>query len=555
MTQNLRNIASKTIFEPLHAQFVHLTQKGIFLHLQRDSKKETPQAALVQVSAAYPWPGTAENGSWLLNGLFQYPGGIESAIAAFWGPTDAPGRHCFSWLPDLRALGGDQARQTARFLIASWMDTHGAKPQKPVWDIECTAKRLSSLILLYDFHGASAHSVYQALTAEIIGRHATYLVKIVPTLRPSRAALEAAAALILAGLATDTYTPWVEVGEEGLCKNLSAQILADGGHISRSPQELAETLRLCIDLKRMYMESGKPAPEQMIQAIDRMADALQVFRFTDRKLTLFHGSQEQSDAILDLLIFQAGASRNKPLRSLPDSGFERMSLGRTVILFDVGKPPAYPFDKKASCAPLAFEMAFGKERIIVNCGTHPFSKEWMQALRATPAHSSVTLANRNAFEVKKDGFLGRTAKRVTSRREELGQAVLVEGEHDGYVPVNNYKHKRRLYLTDRGQDFRGEDTLYTESEATPETPIPFAVRFHLHPRVKVSLVRDGSEALLRLPSGIGWRFQLSGGRLSLEDSVYMGEGYSPVKTRQIVVSGEIHDTAHQIRWALQREGA
>ncbi|MGB1076944.1 MAG: heparinase II/III domain-containing protein, partial [Bdellovibrionales bacterium] len=80
----------------------------------------------------------------------------------------------------------------------------------------------------------------------------------------------------------------------------------------------------------------------------------------------------------------------------------------------------------------------------------------------------------------------------------------------------------------------------------------------LHPKVRASLVRHGGSALLRLYSGSGWRFEQSGGVLSLEESVYMGgdqEGGVPIKTQQLVLSFDIGANMFgtQVKWAFQRE--
>ena len=80
------------------------------------------------------------------------------------------------------------------------------------------------------------------------------------------------------------------------------------------------------------------------------------------------------------------------------------------------------------------------------------------------------------------------------------------------------------------------------------------LRFHLHPRVLVSPIRDGAEFLLRLPSGIGWRLHQTGAHLSLDNSIYLGEGSRPLKTKQIIMQAEMTGDRHQICWGLQREG-
>jgi uncharacterized heparinase superfamily protein len=107
-------------------------------------------------------------------------------------------------------------------------------------------------------------------------------------------------------------------------------------------------------------------------------------------------------------------------------------------------------------------------------------------------------------------------------------------------------HRRRLFLGAGGEDLRGEDRL----EGTKDGH--FAIRFHLHPEVQVSLVQSGAAALLRLPKGGGWRFMARGAQMSLEPSVYLGDESQSRRSEQIVLSGRIAaDTT--VSWSLRRE--
>ena len=107
-------------------------------------------------------------------------------------------------------------------------------------------------------------------------------------------------------------------------------------------------------------------------------------------------------------------------------------------------------------------------------------------------------------------------------------------------------------LGNQGHDLRGEENLTCTVGLSK--PIVSTMRFHLHPKVQVSLIREGEEALLRLPGGSGWRFYITGGTLSLENSVYFGEGSEMRKTKQLVVTAPMEEDTLQLKWALQREG-
>ena len=87
----------------------------------------------------------------------------------------------------------------------------------------------------------------------------------------------------------------------------------------------------------------------------------------------------------------------------------------------------------------------------------------------------------------------------------------------------------------------------------PVTPRRFEVRFHLHPTVQASLLANHEAALLRLPSGAGWRFRSGGAAIRLEDSIYMGRRGDARRTQQIVLTGETGEGERIVKWAIRRE--
>ena len=106
-------------------------------------------------------------------------------------------------------------------------------------------------------------------------------------------------------------------------------------------------------------------------------------------------------------------------------------------------------------------------------------------------------------------------------------------------------HRRSLYVASSGDDVRGEDMI--EAFA----PQPFALRFHLHPDVSAS-PQQGGAVLLRLRSGAGWRLRADGGRIGIENSIYLG-GAEPRRSEQVVVTGS-PDGPQQVKWAISKVG-
>jgi uncharacterized heparinase superfamily protein len=511
------------------------------------------------VTPSDTWPGDPDRGRWLCGGAFALSEGLYLELAGeYWEPEGVAegwlvAMHGFEWLRDLRALGGDAARRQARDMAQDWIRRY-QNWDGFAWRGDVTGLRIANWIALYDFFGASADDQWQDMMMESLMRQARHLARALPGALHGVGLLQGIRGLVFAGIALPGRENWLEQGLDLLEDETARQILPDGGHVSRSPSQLVEALRVFIDIRGALRAGGYPVPPPVEHTIDRMAQALRFFRYADKGLALFHGAQEGDIGLLDCVLLKANGNNSKGriLRGLPQSGYERVTVGRSVLMMDCGAPASYPHDHEAHAAPLAFEFMYGKERIFVSCGAHPLDRDWADALRATAAHNTLGLDYRNACEIRNDGHLGRRPRSVTVTRDENADACLIEGSHDGYVPVNGITHRRRLYLGDGGHDLRGEENLTCTVGLSKSVDV--AVRFHLHPRVQVSLVKDGAEALLRLPGGAGFRFFHSGGVMQLENSIYMGTGARARKTKQIVIYGQMNSDHATLKWALQREG-
>jgi uncharacterized heparinase superfamily protein len=503
-----------------------------------------------------PWPGDAGRGRWLLrSGVFTIGGDTLALHNANWTPKDVEPiwlEHIngFDWLRDLRALGGDQGRRTARLMIENWIGKYGAW-HETTWRADILGRRLSNWLAAYDFFGDSADEKFQNLFFDSVVRQLRHLSRAVPSQLSGIPFLYALKGLAYGGLTFERRENYLELALHYLDDEIDKQILSDGGHVTRNPQMLLEAIRILIDIRSALRQGGYPVIPKIQHALDRAVPALRFFRHGDGGFALFNNTQRHEAEVIKNTVMQAG-SRARTLNSLPQTGYERISMGRSLMIADVGKPPIWPHDQLAHIAPLSFEFSHGRERIFVNCGTHPTCPNWQDALRSTPAHNTLIINDRNMCDLHKDGSMGHRPKTIVVDRDDKSkETVLVDACHDGYVPINGITHRRRFYMTDKGHDFRGEDNLTCAVGLA--TPHDIALRFHLHPMVKVSLIKNGEEALLRLNNGMGWRFTIIGGDLALENSVYLEEGTRPRKTKQLVVSGKMDSDHRQFKWALQLE--
>ncbi len=124
------------------------------------------------------------------------------------------------------------------------------------------------------------------------------------------------------------------------------------------------------------------------------------------------------------------------------------------------------------------------------------------------------------------------------------------GSHDGYRRLGA-THTRRLLLSRDGAVLAGEDEV---ALAVAQAGMPAAARFHLHPNVRASLVREGTGALLALASGEVWSFEAGGLPLAIEESLFLAAADGRRKTEQLVVAFDAVATP-RIAWRLSRISA
>lgn len=499
-----------------------------------------------------PWPGNIETGRSLCKGLFTVGGAAIPFAHDLWDETDHYPQwiehlHGFSWLRDLRALGGDQSRRLARQMVDRWIAQNDRWDDR-IWTPQILGQRISMWLSTYDFFCGSAEDRFQERYVASLMRQAKHLSRIFPGDLHGLELLRAAKGLIFAGLAFPDRETWAVQGFEAALREIPKQILKDGGHVSRSPQILAETLQIMLDLRCALYRANLPVPDVLKRSIERAGSALKFFRYADKKLGLFHGGQESDIGLLDAIQAQV-VSSGKCETSLRDSGFQRAVLGRSLFMLDVGSIPDKPYDRGHHSAPLAFEFAYGRERIFTNCGSHPSHPDWKQVLRHTAAHNALTINGRPVHETHDDGSIIRHHAPIECTRVETKDTCLLDAVHDGYARAG-VTHRRRFYLSKQGHDLRGEETLI--GKKAPPKPRQIDVRFHLHPRVIASMNEDGTEATLQLPGGTTWKFHAVNAKVALENSIHFGSGIRPAKTRQLVVTAMMTGTHLQLKWALQR---
>jgi uncharacterized heparinase superfamily protein len=512
---------------------------------------------------AIRWPGDAKRGTALLAGNFYLAGETVRLTAPYAAPTEAGADwlaefHGFAWLADLATLGNGEARETGRVAIATWI-AGNATWHELSWRSDVLAARLVAWVTQFEsfFAGGGDDKLRDALLASL-ARQARHLARVAAWEANGAARLHALKGLILADVALGMNERRVAAALDQLSRELPLQVRPDGGQVERSPAVQLIVLRDLVDIRTALRTAHIVVPEALQNAIDRMAPMLRLFRHGDGRLAQFNDTSEEYGALADLLLTRSEVRGRAPL-SAPHSGFQRLQCGKTIVIVDTGAPPPHGLDHHAHAGTLSFEMSVGRERLIVNCGAYRgASPDWRRAARNTAAHSTAIVADTNSAAILADFTIGHRPSVGTTTRAETEGSLWIAASHDGYAAEFGLTHSRQLFLSADGDDLRGEDNLTAEEGKTGSAGAAFAIRFHLHPTVQVSLIQDGGAALLRLASGTGFRLRAQGAQMSLAESIYLGSGEMK-KTQQIVLTSHVGaapdgTAAATVKWAIRREG-
>ncbi len=515
-----------------------------------------------------PRPRRLDDADVFMRGRFRLAGQVFEIRSGSIFDVNLPSRefaaalHGFDWLRHVEVANSDHARLFALKLTQQWLKRHG-KLHRFSWQPEIVAERFLNIFAHSRFFLINSDLVWRSRFFVSLRNQACMLARTIHETPDGLPRLKAAAALTLAGLCLGDSRNIV-LGAKRLAGEIERQILPDGGHVSRSPQALAEAHRVLLMVRQTLDLARRRAPPALLDALERTAPMLRFFRMGDGRLASFNGGGESDSRLLNTMLEQDETKARPEVHTLY-SGYQRLAGGRVTILFDVGAAPLSAFSAGAHAGCLAFELCSGAQRIVVNCGTAPLADhKWDVLLRSTAAHSTLTVKDTSsAFVLMKGRFADLLGPRlivgpasIETRRSDSAQGQYAVAQHDGYRNKFGIFHQRRLILSPRGAGLTGTDRLFPERPARIRkigaAAVPFAIRFHIHPDVRLSLSRGAESVLLKLPNGEGWRFRAAG-TISIEESVYFGGGHYR-RAEQLVVSGMVADLPVECAWAFEQVG-
>ncbi len=510
-----------------------------------------------------PRPADLEAGRRILVGRFAF-GGTVLETGAGGDPWDRPSPsrrfaqclHRFDWMGDLLAAGDAGAIEGLR-LTLEWRRVFG-RWNGFSWSPEVLERRVFALACAAKPICAKASDAEAALITLDLARQARHLLSTIDG--PVRAAERAAAAALAgAALSGEAGEKLLERSLARLVKALKETVSPDGGHASRSARAALELLFDLQALDNALDQRGVAAPDEMMRSLDRLSGAVRFFTLADGALPALQGGESGTAAY----VAAAKASTDKAARPpTARNGYERLDGKRLQVIADAAPPAAGAWSVTACAQPLAMEVLAGGRRLIVTSGWSP-DAAGPAALRLADAASTASLGDLPCGEPLRGSLAAALGPRlvgapteVEARRQEAEGAVWLELAHQGWGKRFGLRHDRRLFLDLAADELRGEDRFTPiGAEAAGREDgrrfVPFAVRFHIHPDVRVSLARDGKSVLLRPGDDeSGWRLRSDAQDCAIETSVYFQDG-QPRRAQQVVLRGQTRlDAGARVRWKL-----
>jgi uncharacterized heparinase superfamily protein len=461
----------------------------------------------------------------------------------------------FSWLRHLRAADTAIAKANARALVDDFLAISGKPSQSPAWETRTAARRLLSWLSQSPIILHGADRAFYRRFMKGIGRTELFLERKLSEGLAGDERLTVAIALVELGLCAEGAGKQLQRSRRLLTEELQRQILPDGGHISRNPQLLVDLLLDLLPMRQAYAARGVQPPPQLLNAIDRMMPMLRLFRHGDGALALFNGMGVTAPEQL-ATVLAYDDTRARALTNATHAGYQRLEMKDAIVIADAGRPPPPAFSTRAHAGCASFEFSASAQRLVVNCGApDPNRTAAREAARMTAAHSTLVIDDRSscrfAFHAGLRNWLGDEIisgpDQIDVERREEASAITLVIEHNGYEPRFGLLHQRRIALHEDGT-LEGADRMRTGARGSSERR-PFALRFHIHPAVRLKRVRAGHAVLCVLPNGRRWLFE-TGSVAAIEDSIFFAAPDGPRASKQIVIAGETEDGL-EIKWRFR----
>jgi uncharacterized heparinase superfamily protein len=350
-----------------------------------------------------------------------------------------------------------------------------------------------------------ARHLYQNLEYHLLGNHL----------------FKNAKALIFVGLffKGEEADNWFNKGVAIFDKELSEQILDDGGNFELSPMYHSIFLEDLLDLINIYKSYNKVLPAHIISKSIQMLDWLKVMLHPDRDIAFFNDSTLKIAPTYDDLMSYSRrldvpymGKKTPQFKHLKESGYIVVNKENQFIVADIASigPDYIPGHGHADT--LSFEMSLSGNRIIVNSGISTYKLDDIRLKqRGSLAHSTITIDDKNSSEVWSGFRVASRAKIFNIKKNVTTDSINFSACHDGYKKLKGRVVHCREWLVSN-YSLEVIDRIDGIGEHVVRSVLP------LHPNVKITSIQE-NKVYLRVDST---KFEI----------IFKGDGILKVKADQ-----------------------
>lgn len=391
------------------------------------------------------------------------------------------------YFDDLNAFGASDREAHHKLLIDRWI-AENPIGMGPGWDPYPTSLRIINWI-----KWSVATNALSSEAVKNLSLQAKWLSKRLEWHLLGNHLFTNAKALIFAGLFFEGKEAdlWLTRGLQILEKELSEQILSDGGHFELSTMYHALALEDLLDLINVSEANLSCMPpdfqQQLLKwriVIPKMLTWLLAMSHPDGMISFFNDAAFGiAPSNTELLRYASGLGFEviEPSTGITDldaSGYVRLQSNTAVLISDIGRIGPDYLPGHAHADTLSFELSVHGQRIFVNSGTslYGISMERLRQ-RGTLAHNTVSINRQDSSEVWSGFRVGSRAGIADRLTGYKGDVIFASGSHDGYMRKNaGLVHCRELLLGNHIFGLKDKISHPTTAEA----------RYYLHPDVSVT---------------------------------------------------------------------
>ena len=422
----------------------------------------------------------------ILSGRLSFVGRTETVgFPPAWDGGDRPRLwrynlhyHEFLWRLDYR---------DARTVVLDWISGHPPRAGQTGWEAYPISLRLVNwCTLFFGRHVARTlddEAFAQALWMSIRDQ-ARHLERNIEWHLMANHLLENAVSLAVVGscFGHPEADRWLKKGRALLERELPEQVLADGGHVERSPMYQCRVLH---DL-RVLMATREPSLAALVEPYVMPATGvLRAMTHPDGDIALLNDSALGVYPMPDPVAPAAGPF------ALHETGYYgAQNDDGDYVICDAGPlgPDYQPGHGHADL--FSFELSLGGSRVVVDSGVSTYEPGTVRDFcRSTRAHNTVEIGGTDQAELWGAFRVGRRPVPTGIEWRASPSRFTLSAEHRGYAHLSGSPRHRRRF------EWHGLGALTITDEVSATRPVDAVTRLHLHPECQVEGFTDGGCAL------------------------------------------------------------